>query len=167
MRTFAVALLSAISSAKLLIIETDFVEYIAKYGKSYKDFEEYTFRNERFQATDEQIRKFNLYEKSSRHGHNFMSDFSQAEKDAMLGLKNMRAPTKSNKTMQVPKNLSLPTSVDWRNASPPVVNPVKDQGACGSCWAFASTAVMESAHAIFHGALVSLSEQNLVSCSFL
>jgi C1A family cysteine protease len=167
MRTFAAALLAAISSAKLLNIETNFVEYIAKHGKSYKDFEEYTLRNERFQAMDEQIRKFNLYEKSSRHGHNFMSDLTQVEKDAMLGLKNMGAPRKSNKTMQAPKNLSLPTSVDWRSVTPSVVNPVKDQGQCGSCWSFASTAVMESAHAIFHGTLVSLSEQNLVSCSFL
>lgn len=47
-----------------------------------------------------------------------------------------------------------------------MVNPIKDQGMCGSCWAFASTAVMESAHAIKTSNLPSLSEQNLVSCSF-
>lgn len=168
MRTFAAAVLAAVSSAKLLAVETDFMEFIAKHGKSYTDMEEYTLRHERFMAIDEQIRKFNLYEKSSRHGHNFMSDFTQAEKDKMLGLKNMGAPRKTGSNVfQAPKNLTIPTSVDWRSVTPAVVNPVKDQGQCGSCWSFASTAVMESAHAIFKGTLYSLSEQNLVSCSFL
>ena len=46
----------------------------------------------------------------------------------------------------------LATSVDWRTAqSPkggPAMTPVKDQGGCGSCWAFASTATIESYYAM-------------------
>jgi C1A family cysteine protease len=40
---------------------------------------------------------------------------------------------------------TLPESVDWRQTTTSkgnVVSPVKDQGSCGSCWAFASTAVI-------------------------
>jgi C1A family cysteine protease len=168
MKTFAAALFAAVASAKLLDAETDFMAYISKYGKHYEDVEEFNLRFERFQAMEEEIRHLKLTQKSSKHGHNHLSDWTIAEKQSLLGLKNMSQPVKDNKKFGAKVgNQTLPTSVDWRTVTPAVVNPVKDQGQCGSCWSFASTAVMESAHAIFHGVLYSLSEQNLVSCSFL
>lgn len=57
---------------------------------------------------------------------------------------------------------SLPTNVDWRDSG--MVTPVKDQGHCGSCWAFASAAVIESHAAIHSSSLKTLSTQQLVSC---
>merc|ERR1711998_681259 len=44
------------------------------------------------------------------------------------------------------------------------VNPVKDQGSCGSCWAFSTVGTLESAYQIATGKLVSLAEQQLVDC---
>ncbi len=57
----------------------------------------------------------------------------------------------------------LPKSVDWREKG--VVSAVKDQGYCGSCWAFASTAVIESHVALDTGKLFDLSPQQIASCS--
>jgi hypothetical protein len=56
----------------------------------------------------------------------------------------------------------LPKEFDLRDLN--VVPPVKDQGGCGSCWAFSKTASLESAHALMNGELLDLSEQELVSC---
>jgi len=61
------------------------------------------------------------------------------------------------------KSSDLPPQIDWRNLS--VVSDVKDQGMCGSCWAFAATETIESALAIATGELVILSEQNMVDCT--
>jgi cathepsin L len=63
------------------------------------------------------------------------------------------------------RTASLPESVDWRAHDFPIVTPIKDQGRCGSCWAFAATAVLESHVALATHELFSLSPQALVSCA--
>lgn len=59
--------------------------------------------------------------------------------------------------------IDLPESIDWRTLG--AVTPVKDQGSCGSCYAFSTTGALEAQHFRKYGRLISLSEEQLVSCN--
>jgi len=103
---------------------------------------------------------------TSVHGHNYLSDYTRAEYQKLLGLKNVALPDRTNRPkLEATNVVGIPTSVNWVTVTPAVVNPIKNQGSCGSCWAFSANASLESAHAIFYGSLPNLSEQQLVSCS--
>jgi len=75
-----------------------------------------------------------------------------------------QATVKEDDTEVAAQIKALPANLDWRDHN--AVNPVKNQGQCGSCWAFATAAILEGAHSIETQGkeLVSLSEQMFVDC---
>mmetsp|Transcript_16875 Transcript_16875/g.47368 ORF Transcript_16875/g.47368 Transcript_16875/m.47368 type:complete len:360 (+) Transcript_16875:454-1533(+) len=107
-------------------------------------------------------------------GHNAFSDLTSDEFAQHFHLGkysnvNINAKTKLNidesafpTTERELQNLKLPDYVNWIQMG--AVTNVKDQGACGSCWAFSTTGALEGAKFLRTGELVALSEQNLLDC---
>jgi cathepsin L len=108
-------------------------------------------------------------------GHNEFSDMTQDEFHQLYSLgkyspeiipkpQKFSIPDQEATDMArlLQEHLELPDYVNWIALG--AVTPVKNQGACGSCWAFSTTGALEGAKYIRTGELVALSEQNLLDC---
>jgi KDEL-tailed cysteine endopeptidase len=140
----------------------EFIKYVAAHGKSYATKTEFEFRSALFKQTLAKIEAENLKnENTFTVGINKFADWTKEEYKRLLGYKSQMRRLPAT-TTEVPLNVSIPASVDWRTEG--AVNPVKDQGQCGSCWAFSAISSTESRYKIAKGTLFSLSEQQVVDC---
>jgi len=123
-------------------VEASFIEHISAYGKSYGTVEEYNFRLGLYAAKDKEINEINAdKENTFTVGHNDFSTWSADEYKQLLGYRGGEAEPE-NVTYLDDSNLEA--SVDWRTRG--AVNAVKNQGQCGSCWAFSATCSVEGHH---------------------
>jgi len=156
---------SAATSEEVLKSQWD--EFKALFNKTYSKLEEEKYRMKVWMENTMKIANHNkMYGAGLKSYAMKMNHFGDLFHHEFIKVMNGYKPAlkKSNgSTYLSPNHVNLPKSVDWREKG--YVTPVKDQGHCGSCWAFSTTGSLEGQHFRKTGKMVSLSEQNLVDCS--
>merc|ERR1711957_74802 len=167
---FATALLVGfVAATEMKQSEFAFMKYIAKHNKNYGTREEYTARLASYLKMDKFINEVNAPNSEHTHtaAHNQFSDWTTAEFEKLMTEKPMEAQNSEDHPIEA-ENFTAGTTVDWRTSGGSgggCVNPVTNQGSCGSCFSFAGTAAAESSHCIAGNGLLKLSEQQGVDCS--
>jgi hypothetical protein len=147
-------------------------QYLAAHGKTAAaDGKEVRLRELQFKKHSHFIsahqRQYRMGQASYTVGLNFLADNLPAELNARRGkLPSGMGGRKGNNAAayHVVSGQDLPSEIDWRLKN--AVNPPQDQGVCGSCWSFGSTAAIESAYFLKYGKLKVFAEQELMDCSW-
>ena len=154
--------LSTLAAAFAFLSLPSFESWVNTYNRTYPTMSEFNIRQSIYLNNLIKIAQHNSENHTWTMGVNKFADLTSKE------FSQRYAGCYHQTRMIVPEqeqyeSTALPQSVNWTEQG--VVTPVKDQGQCGSCWAFSTTGSTESAWSISKNESVSLSEQQLVDCS--
>jgi C1A family cysteine protease len=176
MKMFLFASLAAVAAAGTVDLDDAsvglkerFAAFKQQFDKAYgtSDVEFRAFRA--FTQNDAIIQQHNSQDgQSFTLGHNAFSDLTNDEFETTM-LSRGYNPSSVGREKNYDRSLSdparvaaAPDSIDWTTLG--AVTPIKNQGQCGSCWAFSTVMALEGALFVSTKKLTSLSEQDLVSC---
>ncbi|KAJ4914165.1 cysteine proteinase1 [Raphanus sativus] len=156
-------------------VKSIYLQWSAEHGKTNNNNNGIiNQQDERFNILKDNLRFIDLHNENNKNatyklGLTIFADLTNDEYRRLY----LGARTEPARRMAKAKNVNqkfsaavnkeaLPETVDWRQKG--AVNAIKNQGTCGSCWAFSTAAVVEGINKIVTGELISLSEQELVDC---
>ena len=143
----------------------DFDGWLAHHGKKQYTVEEYATRKATFESSKKEVVAHNSAYRAGAETYwlalNAFADLSPEEFAMMRATKHSPSqfPVRASAPVRHTPN---PDSVDWRTKG--AVTKVKNQGGCGSCWAFSATESVESHYQIASGNLLELAPQTYVDC---
>jgi len=145
--------------AAVAVCADPFADFMQTYNKIYAA-DELSMRHAIFRDNLRVIEETNAQNLSYTLGVNQYTDLSWEEFQSSVLMAPQHCSATQGNYRATGANAD---SVDWRTKG--VVTAVKNQGGCGSCWAFGTTGAVESAWAISTGTLLQLAEQQLVDCA--
>jgi hypothetical protein len=131
-----------------LFNKDDFTKRLGHYRRHKKNLEGF---RKRFKNAKFRLNKFSLMSKEEQKKH-----------FGVVLPKDLKPTVKRNAFDSTWSN-DIPESFDFRSHGK--VTPIKNQGPCGSCWAFTTAAAIESQYLLRFNQSLDLSEQSLVSCN--
>ncbi|RXG58371.1 Digestive cysteine proteinase 2 [Armadillidium vulgare] len=151
-------------ASALSTVDQDWEDYKTKYNKEYspeEDIKRHQIFNENKLMIEEHNKKYEEGEVTYTMEINKFADMLLEEISYLRGYKPSKNPPKGGSLYKVDEDLIFPDSVDWREKG--YVTPVKDQGQCGSCWAFSGTGALEGQNFKKTGKLVSTERELLAA----
>jgi len=158
--------MSLVAAARPLFSEehyqSSFVRFIGEYNKKYTA-DTFFQRFNVFKANMDFIERHNNANNSYSVGMNVFGDLTAEEFGAIYTGARLPENLEIVEENEILIPAANPATMDWRSKG--AVTGIKNQGQCGSCWAFSTTGAIEGAWQISKSNLVSLSESQLVDCS--
>jgi len=164
-----IAVLGNRREASRMTQEVRFQSWMGKYGKTYPTQTEYQARLTNYVANTKKVAELNAESKAlsstATFELNMFADLSQSELQSHLGLRpGYKASFEDGEVASTQPD--APATFDWRTQNK--LTPIKDQGQCGSCWAFSCTESIESVYMIAKGLsgaqMPPLAPQQIVDC---
>jgi len=144
------------------IIFKKFMDFTRKYEKVYSSMEEFVARFEIYKKNLLEVLETDDFTGDQVFGITKFSDLTQEEFANTYLTLDLSVPNGfCAARLQLLDGFEAPASLDWRSTGK--VSPVKNQAACGSCWAFSTVGLLES-RTLMNGGNATYSEQQLVDC---
>nr|XP_045012227.1 cathepsin F [Jaculus jaculus] len=144
-------------------ITSVFKDFVATYNRTYESEEEAQWRLSVFARNMVRAQKIQALDRgTAQYGVTKFSDLTEEEFHTIY--LNPLLREEPSKKMRLAKSLTDPAPPEWDWRKKGAVTEVKDQGMCGSCWAFSVTGNVEGQWFLNRGTLLSLSEQELLDC---
>jgi len=153
-------------------LRDSFLHFQRTYKKVYSSQKEFENRFAIFKQNMAEAAELQKKNPKARFGVTKFSDLSKEEFSNFYLMPNFMktpytAPSPINRSQQVVRPGAPqpdPNNWDWAQNAQGIVSPVKNQGQCGSCWAFSATETIESYNAIAGNGLTTLSVEQIVDC---
>lgn len=148
-------------------IYAKFQAFLKEHSKKYNTIEEYTARFLLFKTNFEKMEALSISpERKSTYNIGITKFFDLSPQEFRTIYLNLKITLldliKAQSTPFELNGETVPQTFDWRDEG--AVNPIKDQGACGSCWAFSTVANLEGIYYVKSKKSINLCEQQLIDC---
>ncbi|KAG7469553.1 hypothetical protein MATL_G00130100 [Megalops atlanticus] len=165
--TVLMLLASALAYSERLYLDSEWENWKTAHRREYNGLGEEEIRRtiweKNMQLIEAHNREYELGIHTYELGMNHLGDMTSEEvAEKLTGLQVPLFRDPNNTFIPDDSMRRLPKAIDYRKLG--YVTPVKNQGACGSCWAFSSVGALEGQLMKTQGKLLSLSPQNLVDC---